>query len=135
MADNRPEPGPLFSVSRRPSGPFARRDRDWQIVVVAVSLVAMFVFEMFHSPPCDLDWDTCTGSRFAAQIAINAIWAAVMGIATGVALAAVMSLAVESLEARRSERSAAPLVRTLLALAAAVLVFVIVLVRFDFVAS
>jgi hypothetical protein len=135
MAANRPEPGPLFSASPRPSGPFVRRDRDWQIVVVAVSLVAMFVFEMFHSPPCDLDFDTCTGSRFAAQIAINAIWATVMGVVTGVALAAIMNLAVESLDARRSEKSAAPLVRTLLLLAAAVLVFVIVLVRFDFVAS
>jgi hypothetical protein len=135
MASNKPEPGPLFSASRRPSGPFARRDRDWQIVVVAVSLVGMFVFEMFHSPPCDLDFDTCTGSRFAAQIAINAIWATVIGVVTGVALAAIMNLAVESLDARRSEKSAAPLVRTLLVLAAAVLVFVIVLVRFDFVAS
>ena len=135
MAANRPEPGPLFSASRRPSGPFVRRDRDWRIVVVAVSLVAMFVFEMFHSPPCDLDFDTCTGSRFAAQIAINAIWATVMGVVTGVALAAIMNLAVESLDARRSEKSAAPLVRTLLLLAAAVLVFVFVLVRFDFVAS
>jgi hypothetical protein len=116
-------------------GPFAPRDRDWQIVVVAVSLVAMLVFEMFHSPPCDLDFDTCTGSGFAAQIAINAIWATVMCVVTGVALAAIMNLAVESLGARRSEKSAAPLVRTLLALAGAILVFVFVMVRFDFIAS
>jgi hypothetical protein len=82
-----------------------------------------------------LDFDTCTGSRFAAQIAINAIWATVMGVVTGVSLAAIMNLAVESLDVRRSEKSAAPLVRILLLLAAAVVVFVIVLVRFDFVAS
>jgi hypothetical protein len=25
----------------------ARRDRDWQVVVVGVSLVAMLIFEMF----------------------------------------------------------------------------------------
>jgi hypothetical protein len=56
-------------------------------------------------------------------------------VVTGVALAALMNLAVESLDARRSERSAAALVWTLLALAGAVLVFVFVMVRFDFIAS
>jgi NhaP-type Na+/H+ or K+/H+ antiporter len=135
MARTRPEPGPLFSSSRRPSGPFSRRDRDWQIVVVVVTLVAMFVFEMFHSPPCDLDWDSCSGSRFAAQIAVNALWAMMMGIATGIALAAIMGLLVDSIDDRRSKGTTAPLVRIALALSAIVVVFVVVFVRFDLVAS
>ena len=104
-------------------------------MVVVVCLVAMFVFEMFHSPPCNLDYSTCSGSEFAAQIGVNAIWATVMGISTGIALAAVMGLLVESLAERRSKGTNGPLVQTVLGIAAVVLVFVIVLVRFQFVSS
>jgi hypothetical protein len=50
MMDRWPEPGPLFSASRRWSGELERRDRDSQVVVVVVCLVAMFVFEMFLPP-------------------------------------------------------------------------------------
>jgi ABC-type uncharacterized transport system permease subunit len=136
MAKRWPEPGPLFSASRRWSGELERRDRDWQVVVVVVCLVAMFVFEMFHSPPCNLDYSkTCSGSEFAAQIGVNAIWATVMGISTGIALAAVMGLLVESLDERRSKGTSGPLVRTVLGIAALVFLFVIVLVRFQFVSS
>lgn len=129
------EPGPLFSAARRRSGRLSRRDRDWQIVIVVVYLVAMFLFEMFHSPPCRLGWTSCSGTKFAARIGINAIWAAVMGTSTGIALAATMSLLVDSLEARRSEGTNAPLLRTAIGIAALVVVFVIVLVRFEFVSS
>lgn len=73
--------------------------------------------------------------RVRGQIGINAIWATVMGISTGIALAAVMGLLVESLDERRSKRTSGPLVRTVLGIAALVFVFVIVLVRFQFVSS
>jgi ABC-type uncharacterized transport system permease subunit len=104
-------------------------------VVVVVCLIAMFVFEMFHSPPCNLDYSTCSGSELAAHIGVNAIWATVMGISTGIALAAVMGLLVESLDERRSKATSGPLVRTVLGIAALVIIFVVVLVRFQFVSS
>jgi hypothetical protein len=136
MAERTREPGPLFSAAHRLSGDgLARRDRDWQIVIVVVCLVAMFLFEMFHSPPCRLGWTSCSGWAFVAQIGVNAIWAAVMGISTGVALAAIMGILVESLDSRRSSGTNAPLVRTVLGIAAIVIVFVVVLVRFEFVSS
>jgi hypothetical protein len=135
MGERTREPGPLFSAAHRRSGDFPRRDRDWQIVIVVVCLLAMFLFEMFHSPPCRLGWTSCSGLAFVAQIGVNAIWAVVMGISTGVALAAIMGILVESLDARRSRGTDAPLVRTVLGIAAVVIVFVIVLVRFEFVGS
>lgn len=58
-----------------------------------------------------------------------------MGVATGVALAAIMGLLVESIDDRRSKGTTAPLVRIALALSAIVVVFVIVFVRFDLLAS
>lgn len=135
MGNQSLEPGPLFSASRRRTGPFARRDRDWQSVIVIVSLVAMFLFEMFHSPPCRLGWTSCSGGEFVARIIVNAIWATVMGIATGVALAAILLMIVESLDARRSRGTGGPLLRTAIGIAAIVLVLVVVLVRYEFVAS
>jgi hypothetical protein len=66
---------------------------------------------------------------------VNAIWATVMGISTGIALAAVMRLLVESLDEHRSKGTSGPLVRTVLGVAALVIVFVVVLVRFQFVSS
>jgi hypothetical protein len=135
MGNRSLEPGPLFSASRRRGGPFARRDRDWQFVILVVSLVAMFLFEMFHSPPCRLGWTSCTTGEFVAQIIVNAIWATVMGAATGVALAAIMLMVVESLDTRRSHGNSGPLVRTVLGVGAIVIVLVIVLVRYEFVAS
>jgi hypothetical protein len=111
----------------------ARRDRDWQVVVVGVSLVAMLIFEMFHSPPCNLSYSRCSGSEFLAQIVVNVIWATVMGVGYGIALAAVMALLVDSLDALRTRRTTAPLLRTLLGVALVIIVFVLVLVRFQFV--
>lgn len=128
------EPGPLLEASRRQPR-LSRRDRDWQIVVVAVCLIAMFLFEMFHSPPCRLGWTGCSGLEFVAQVGVNAIWAIVMGTSTGVALAAIMSMVVDSLDVSRSKGTNAPLVRAVLGITAVVMVFVIVLVRFEFVRS
>jgi hypothetical protein len=53
----------------------------------------------------------------------------------GIALAAVMGLLVESFDERRSKGTSGPLVRTVLGIAALVIVFVVVLVRFQFVSS
>lgn len=104
-------------------------------MIVVVSLVAMFLFEMFHSPPCRLGWTSCTGGQFVAQILVNAIWATVMGVATGVALAASMQTIVDSLDERRSRGSSGPLVRAVLGVGAVVVVLVLVLVRYEFVGS
>ena len=95
----------------------------------------MFLFEMFHSPPCRLGWTSCTVGKFVAQILINAIWATVLGVATGVALAASMQIIVDSLDERRSQGTSGPLVRTVLGVGAVVVVLVVVLVRFEFVGS
>lgn len=57
------------------------------------------------------------------------------GLSTGIAHAAIMGLLVESLDSRRSKGTSGPLVRTVLGIAALVIVFVVVLVRFQFVTS
>ncbi len=134
MAARRLEPGPIFADSRRRSGPHSRRDRDWQIVIVGVSLVAMLLFEMFHSPPCSLALSKCTGTEFTAKIAVNLIWGTVMGTWVGVALAAIMGMIVDALDAHRSGGTTAPLVRIIVATAAVIIVLVVVLVRFHFLA-
>ena len=95
----------------------------------------MFIFEMFHSPPCRLGWTSCTGYRFAAQIVVNALWATVIGVATGVALAASMQIIVDALDERRSRGTSGPLIRTVLGVGAVVAVFLFVLVRYEFVGS
>ena len=127
------EPSSAISESKRNGVP--RRDRDWQTVTVGASVVAMLIFEMFHSPPCDLGSLHCSGGRFTAKIGINLFWGTLIGFTTGVALAAVMALLVDALDARRTGRSIVPLVRTLLAVAGVVILFVAVLIRFRFVRS
>lgn len=128
-----PEPGPLFFLSRKKVDKPSRRDRDWQTAVVATSIIGMFVFEMFHSPPCALDHIGCDGSEFVAQIALNLIWGVTLGASIGIALAAIMLLLVDALQSRRSKSSIRPLVRVALAAAGILIVFVVVLVRFRFV--
>jgi len=111
----------------------SRRDRDWQVATVVASLIAMIVFEMFHSPPCDLSFDSCSGAEFAAKIGVNLIWGVVMGGSTGIALAAVMGLVVDALDARRTMRTIGPLLRVLLGIVLTVGIFFAVLVRFEIV--
>ena len=75
------------------------------------------------------------GLEFAAQIVVNALWATVMGVATGVALAATMQIIVDALDERRSRGTSGSLVRAVLGVGVVVVVLVLVLVRYEFVGS